>query len=473
MDYKGFVSKPKSMLIAPAGYGKTHTIVECLKYTTGKQLILTHTHAGIASIKEKLKNANIVNANVSVETISGFAQKYVLAFCKKDVVPDQSNRDEYYPFIIKKATELLRLKTIASIVAASYSGVFVDEYQDCTNSQHDLIVTLSDILPTRILGDHLQGIFEFGNDSLVDLTSADKMCDFLDNKIELTEPRRWENHNKELGATLKLLRASIEAKQSIDLGNHPSIELLVADELDLYDSRSDYSKKIWSLRNEVSLLLIHPDSYSINPRKKVIGAYKNSFQLVEAIDDKDFYSITQCLDSCTPDNLEKVIRNVCYELFNPTVLNVWFNEKGFKNKTKEAEIALVNPAKQSLVLCKKSFSFKCIANIIRQIKKLPDIVCYRSELLNAILKSLEDADLNSISVSQAMLNKRNQTRRLGRSVDGRSIGTTLLTKGLEFDTVVILNAHKFTCPKNLYVALTRAKKRLIVFTKNKTLAPYK
>ena len=53
-DINEFVSKPKSLLIAPAGYGKTHTIAECLKYTAGSQLVLTHTHAGGASLTEKL-----------------------------------------------------------------------------------------------------------------------------------------------------------------------------------------------------------------------------------------------------------------------------------------------------------------------------------------------------------------------------------------------------------------------------------
>ncbi len=48
MDYAGFVSKAKSFIVAPAGYGKTYAIAECLKHTKGKQLILTHTHAGVA-----------------------------------------------------------------------------------------------------------------------------------------------------------------------------------------------------------------------------------------------------------------------------------------------------------------------------------------------------------------------------------------------------------------------------------------
>jgi len=38
---RDFVSKQKSVLIAPAGYGKTYTIAECLKYTDRTQRILT------------------------------------------------------------------------------------------------------------------------------------------------------------------------------------------------------------------------------------------------------------------------------------------------------------------------------------------------------------------------------------------------------------------------------------------------
>ena len=55
MDYVNFVSKEKSMIVASAGCGKTHAIAICLKYTKGKQLILTHTNAGVASLNEKIK----------------------------------------------------------------------------------------------------------------------------------------------------------------------------------------------------------------------------------------------------------------------------------------------------------------------------------------------------------------------------------------------------------------------------------
>lgn len=61
VDVAEFLQKNKSMIIAPAGFGKTHTIINCLAQyqETKKILILTHTHAGVASIREKIKANNI------------------------------------------------------------------------------------------------------------------------------------------------------------------------------------------------------------------------------------------------------------------------------------------------------------------------------------------------------------------------------------------------------------------------------
>ena len=89
MNYQAFVNEQKAFIEAPAGYGKTYTIAKCLTFTKGRQLILTHTHAGIASIKEKLNNLKIPLTSYCVETISGFAQKYVMAFYTGKDIPDQ------------------------------------------------------------------------------------------------------------------------------------------------------------------------------------------------------------------------------------------------------------------------------------------------------------------------------------------------------------------------------------------------
>jgi len=45
--------KNKGYVIAPAGFGKTYLVVESVKHSDNRQLILTHTYAGVNAIKKK------------------------------------------------------------------------------------------------------------------------------------------------------------------------------------------------------------------------------------------------------------------------------------------------------------------------------------------------------------------------------------------------------------------------------------
>lgn len=45
------------------------------------------------------------------------------------------------------------------MLKATYAGVVVDEYQDCIQAQHEIILAMSRHLPIRVLGDPMQGIF--------------------------------------------------------------------------------------------------------------------------------------------------------------------------------------------------------------------------------------------------------------------------------------------------------------------------
>ena len=64
-NIKNFLSEKASVLIAPAGHGKTHFITECLSQASDEKpfLILTHTHAGIDSLKNKFQNNKIPRNN--------------------------------------------------------------------------------------------------------------------------------------------------------------------------------------------------------------------------------------------------------------------------------------------------------------------------------------------------------------------------------------------------------------------------
>jgi DNA helicase-2/ATP-dependent DNA helicase PcrA len=476
IDYKEFVTKDKSMLIAPAGYGKTYTISECLIHLEGKgkQLILTHTHSGVASLKEKFKQKNIPSSNYNIETITSFAQKYVLSFYNGKDIPSQENSKEYYPFIINKAKEIFKLNLVKNVISRTYFGLFVDEYQDCTTQQHALILSLAVLFPTHILGDYLQGIFGFNGESLIDMQSKIGMLGFINNQYSLNQPQRWlRGNNCNLGLDLKKIRESLIKKEEINLTQYPSIKTFIFDDRDLYLPYKDYYKEITKLLKEENLLIIHPDSTSINPRLNLVKKFNNRLTLIESIDDKDFYKIANTADEITTDNVVSKLKELSYKLFNKTGLNAWFNANGFKNKKIEKDRTSVKYLESIIEELKNNISFGKITSFLIGVKELQGVKSHRKELFNSFMKSLREADESKITASNAMANSRNLIRRTGRKVLGRCIGTTLLTKGLEFDTVAIINAHKFKCPKHLYVALTRASKRLLIFTNNVYLSPYK
>lgn len=478
--YQDFVSKPKSMLIAPAGYGKTHSIVECLKYTDGKQLILTHTHAGVASIKEKIKKAKIESSKYNVETISSFAQKYVLSFFV-GAIPKQENTSVYYPFILENAIKLVQITPIKNIIQNTYSGLFVDEYQDCNLKHHQLILQLSEFLPTHILGDYLQGIFDFTGEPLVDMRNRNEMGDFIDNQYELQEPWRWKiGNNEKLGESLKTLRSMLLSNKPIDLELFKkNIEVRqVKDYSDkdfstLYRNPDEkvFKNMIWGLSNEESLLVIFPESHSTHYREAFVKNFGVQYNLIESIDDKDFYKEATFFDKTNIENIEANLFNFIERYLKNT--SNWFENNKPKNKRLLEDKLKIEPIKQNIEKLKQDFSYSLIAKILLDIYHLPNVKCYRKDLFKSICKSLDDAEYNQITVYDAMVGRRNIIRRMGRKVYGKCLGTTLLTKGLEFDTVVIMNIQKFICPKNLYVALTRASKRLIIFSSVLTLTPYK
>jgi len=465
MNYTDFISKEKSLLIAPAGFGKTHALAECLVRTPEdkKQLILTHTHAGIASIKEKVNRLKISASKYHIETITGFAQKYTLAFYCGNDIPLQEDSPKYYSFIIEKATELFKLKTIQKTILYSYQGLFVDEYQDCTNIQHQMITALSEIMPIHILGDPMQGIFDF-NGTLVDF---DNDLNDYEKVEQLDTPWRWNNANRnDLGEELRNIRNRLQGGLPIKFNNFNSIETIICDENDWYKPMTQYRNKLTDLLNENSLLIIHPITSSIEPRLKILKSFNNRLILLESIDEKDSYNISRIIDNWGNKSTVLLVRELSYFLFNKTGLDVWFNNAGLKRKTDSNSKKIAEDLQILIDDLQSEMMYSKLAILIKKVMHLPDIKCYRKDLAFALCKALTIAETDNKNVYDAMISHKNTIRRVGRKIYGKCIGTTLLTKGLEFDTVAILNAHKFDNYKHFYVAITRACKRLVIFSQS-------
>jgi len=460
------IHNEKSMIIAPAGYGKTHFITSCVSAASSKQLILTHTHSGVASLRQKLKKACIESKFYNVETITSFAQKYVFAYSDQKQLPSQEDSKKYYPYIIEKATEIFSFSHIKSVLQATYSMLYVDEYQDCSEDQHQLILSLAEVMNVCILGDPLQGIFDFSTKNPIDLTDKNFFSGFWENRYELSTPWRWViNDSDELGYNLHQIRQKISETNSIDLRLFNSINLTISK--DPY--RNNYSEIMKIISDNENLLVIIPDSKQINKRLDFQKRFLNRLVLLEAIDGKDFYALAKKCDQIIASGTFPMLLDLMKIVCNKTAVDIWFNNSGVKNKRDPADNAIIQPVNEKLMSFLSSKNPKDLALFLHLITKLPKIKCYRKDLLFSLIDSIEITQISKETVYKAMMEKRNFIRRVGRDVNNKCIGTTLLTKGLEFESVLIINCNEFTCRRNFYVAATRASKRLYIITNNPIL----
>jgi hypothetical protein len=166
----------RGTVTAPAGCGKTHLVADAVtRHGDAKPiLVLTHTNAGVAALRYKLERATIPASRYRLATIDGWAMRIGSLFPKRSgadpAVLTLSNPRAHYPAIRMAAVELLKAGHVSDIIAATYSRLIVDEYQDCSLPQHAIAGYLSTILPTCVLGDPLQAIFGF-NGPVVDWTT--------------------------------------------------------------------------------------------------------------------------------------------------------------------------------------------------------------------------------------------------------------------------------------------------------------
>ena len=476
LDLKKFIDCPQSLLIAPAGYGKTYTIASCLKIVEGKHLVLTHTNAGIASIYEKIKKLKVPANKYQIETISSFAQIITLSFSDKSLIPLQEAGKQYYKAITDRATTLIKIKPIRKMIGNSFSGLFVDEYQDCTISQHRFIQLLAEIFPTHLLGDPMQGIFNLDNeDPLVDLHDTVIMGNYLSNQFLLNTPWRWINQDKkELGDDLRKIRNKLERDRLPihDFSPYPNISCHQFDKNQLFKaySESALKQKIHSILNaNENVLFIHSVSANREARIGYIACFPNRFFLIESIDYKDFYKLAKVIDafSTNGESITSNIHGLLILLFPKTEIEKWIQKEHLTQKRGLSEEPNYLKFREAFENYKVTSEIIYVAEIIEIVPELTGKKSIYKDIYSSLLYAVKKSAENSSSVYNEMIAQRNIARRVGRKLYGKSIGTTLLTKGLECDTVVLLEEEPFDY-KNQYVALTRGSKQVIVLQIHKT-----
>ena len=216
-------------MIAPAGCGKTETIVNIIKKDTrkGKYLVLTHTNAGVTSLINRMNKNKISCSKYNIYTIASFTLKYIRAFpfLSKYIVSETEDYNKYYSNFIN----LLENEPIQDILKNTYINILIDEYQDCTITQHNIIKMLSKSISCKIFGDPLQGIFGFNGEKLIDM-NTDLNDDFM-YKGSFSYPWRWKSHNINLGKWIAETREKLIKKEAINLVNLPNgVDYIVQDD---------------------------------------------------------------------------------------------------------------------------------------------------------------------------------------------------------------------------------------------------
>lgn len=495
IDWTEFLACDRGLLIAPAGHGKTTAIADCLNLCPDDscQLVLTHTHAGIASLKKKFKEKKVPAHKYQLETITGFAQRYVLAFQGSSVLPKPEDK-HYFNVAVAKCNEILSSPLIQCIISLSFGGVFVDEYQDCTISQHNMIMYLAQNLPLHILGDPLQGIFEFEEERLVDFNNDLTWLFGFKVFHLLNYPWRWHNTNEPLGREILSIRNLLERDNSIILKQMPEIGLYLEQWSNSNDYYSlEYIKWLSSIIRKYeshNTLIICPTYHGNNSKGiktpkgdlkdrikiKYQFDFNNSYLLLDAIDGRTYYSvsrnidtyITRCIKGSRIDPI-KHFHDLLESLYvSKTFLNKWISstKKGWKFRDKQDR-----EEKRISCIFEKSFnrfieapSLKSQLTVLDTVKSIPGYSNHRPDFWYEIIRCLKNAIAEDISLYQSMDRHRSRIRHMGRKIEGKCIGTTFLTKGLEFDTVIILYPERFEDKKNFYVAISRACKTLVFIT---------
>lgn len=463
-DIDKFMKAHRACLISPAGYGKTHTIIECLKQSTGRQLVLTHTHAGVAALKTKISAAKIPAGKYELSTISAIAQRLSLSFTNPDQILNGGVRNrDFFPWALSRAKVLLDNVFFKRVFASSYSGIIVDEYQDCGVDQHELILLMAEQLPLHVLGDPMQGIFGFDRQPIVDFRKH--LARFDCYKLDI--PYRWKDVNPALGTEIALLRDHLLSGNDIDFRRFNVIKYEKV-------AANGYQHRLLELcykfLHSGTTVVIVSDSMNRATRMSVARLFAGKCSIVEAIDDKEFYEQASLVDGLSMYNSTATLYGIAIKHFFKAGVEEWLGAKGVKKKRSVDLQNASNCLEKAIMRLKQNPSPSSFGSCLSLLYSLPRVTLLSHEKYYSLQSAIRMSVKEGISVVQAMIKERNIIRGVGRRIKTFSVGTTLLTKGLEFDNVVVLEiGNKFNLRdeigrRHFYVAISRACKNVCVLS---------
>jgi AAA domain len=447
--YRAIARATSGFVEAPAGCGKTEAIARTVGgFCEGRQLVLTHTNAGVDALTRRFRSLHVPASKYHVDTIAGWCWGWVRRYPSNGEYPG-SPGIAVWPDVYPAMNNLLKKDFVRKGVLNSYTGLIVDEYQDCTVAMHKLVASLKGLLPCRVLGDDLQGIFDFGGQDPV--SWADVKAEFGNDLGALQTPHRWNKvNNHALGEWLLGARPDFRQQREPSYKGSPVERRTVT-----------YAKVASELiglthAKEGRICVIGPKQRPLASATETT-LVKNGYRVLEPNELSALRALIVALVDGTSGEKAVAVTKFLFRAHG----GLPANEKDFVEKLCAANSQQPRKADKK-ALCQKHASGvtpAMLTDVLAYIGKIDGASCKLKQSMTALKSVLEQHvetgdDLKTLYADEVAKRKHHS-----RSNVFRAVGTTLLVKGLEFDHAIILRDGNWL--KNwggyndLYVALTR------------------
>lgn len=459
-------SKHNAAITAPAGHGKTEMITDLAEVLPGKKLILTHTNAGVAALATRLNRKKVRKDKYSLSTISSFCIKWCGAYPSSARVDDtiQITDSRYYSMIHSGTAKIFTHEWARKVIKRTYDYVIVDEYQDCVLDQHQIFVELNKTVPVYVLGDPLQAIFGFKER----LVSWKNICfERLDDRIS-TYPWRWEKTNPSLGQYLSEVRQ--ELLPGLD-GNGVLLSTVPNGKGVYRISPADLHSLEFNnvLKRYGSVLYIAKWEGDTTAFARNTGGL---FQNDEAQNLKALYFYAKQLDSDDGAIRTKGLFSFLIECASGVTEELKTYRDRISSGNYDFSLIRKHPDFGTLMLqIFNRHDYDAILSLLQWFKAEKAFRMHRLELFMEMQRSIMRARDKQTTIDEAAQEIRmipgNQSRYSGYK---RLSSRTLLSKGLEFDCVIIdltkvnqSRSNRYSSTE-MYVAMTRAMKSVYFLT---------
>ncbi|MBW3642354.1 MAG: UvrD-helicase domain-containing protein [Actinobacteria bacterium] len=469
-DFLADLGTASASIELPAGCGKTEAAVALTAAAVNvrkRVLLLTHTNAGVTAIRRRLTKHG-VDGPVTVTTIDSFMQRLATSFPSlgPELGVDETH-DKYWLRLRAAAVSIAGVQNIRDVLESSYDFVIVDEYQDCSVEQHELVLALAERIPTVILGDPLQAIFGFGGNILIpwdDVVTAFPAAE----PFEIV-PHRWRETNPDLGEwLLSEVRPALRDGSEIDLGSAAAI----------VRGQSDAQARLkvpWRYVDWPGPVLFVAESPW--QAEAFAKSTKGNFPVLEDLGMRNVMRLATELDEATAGTefatvVLKFILGSTTRVGEalgggPNAVTRLVQGRRFAPRQLGPNADLQHALNDVI----DNPGPTTVLEAMALAHALPDTSCFAEERFRDardVVGIVERGECRTYRDAATAVRGR---KRFSSRRDRRATAHPGLVKGLEFDVCVVLDADGFQSATHLYVALTRGSTTLHLLSSNNALRP--